>query len=101
MVLLLQNRPQLCLGWESILLLDGKSNSDALQVVGQMIERGEIQLVIEAAHPLDEIIAAHTSMLRKNTQEGRWSLPCPNSLSNMQSFILTAKTLKEVKFLYN
>ena len=34
-------------------------NSDALQVVGQMIDRGEIKPLIDAVYSLDEIVAAH------------------------------------------
>ena len=43
-------------------------HSDALQVVGQMIERGEIKPVIEAVYPLDEIIAAHQHVEEGHTR---------------------------------
>ena len=43
-------------------------NSDVLQVVGKMIERGEIKPVIEAVYPLDEIIAAHQHVEKGHTR---------------------------------
>lgn len=43
-------------------------NSDALQVVGQMIEKGEIKPVIDAVYSLDEIIAAHQHVEEGHTR---------------------------------
>ena len=46
-------------------------NSDALQVVGEMIDKGEIKPLIDAVYSLDEIVAAH-----QHVEEGHTRIGC-------------------------
>ena len=43
-------------------------NSDALQVVGEMIDKGEIKPLIDAVYSLDEIVAAHQHVEEGHTR---------------------------------